>query len=174
MFAAETVRLPAMERVDGRAADRACSTCGGGYMKRPYRPRIRRGALTIWHTKPAVILCCYVFLLLAGSTSSPLRRGAGIAPGHSEVTLLVSWVVALWLVWRVWRRGQISRWLLIIFVSGSGCVNAAFHIRGDRAALLLLVIYAGQIALMLSPAISRHVTAQTAAQDRHGDNSART
>jgi len=163
-----------MERVDGRAADRACSAYGGGCMKRPCCPRIRRGALAIWHTKPAVNLCCYVFLLLAGSASGPLGHAAGIAPGHIGVTLLASWVVTLWLVWRVWRRGQVSRWLLIIFGSGFGCVNAASHIPGHRAALLLLVIYAGQLALMLSPAISHHVSAQTAAEDQHGDNSART
>jgi hypothetical protein len=62
--------------------------------------------------------------------------------------------VTFWLIWRVWRRGQVSRWILIIFGSGFGCVNAAFHVPKHPAALILLVIYAGQLALLLSPALS--------------------
>jgi hypothetical protein len=124
-------------------------------MTRHDAPRTEHRALAIWRAKPAIILGLYVLLLLAGASSGPLGHAAGIAPGHIGDSLLVSWVVTLLLVWRVWRRGQVSRCLLI-FGSGFGCVDAAWHVPGHRAALILLVIDAGQLALMLSPALSRH------------------
>jgi hypothetical protein len=40
--------------------------------------------------------------------------------------------------------------------SGLGCVNAALHMSKHPAALVLLVIYAVQLILLLSPALSRH------------------
>jgi hypothetical protein len=70
--------------------------------------------------------------------------------------LLASWLVTFWLIWRVWRRGQISRWILIIVGSGLGCINAALHMSKHPAALVLLVIYAVQLTLLLSPALSWH------------------
>jgi 4-amino-4-deoxy-L-arabinose transferase-like glycosyltransferase len=69
--------------------------------------------------------------------------------------LLASWLVTFWLIWRVWRRGQISRWILIIFGSGLGCINAAFHVSKHPVALIVLVIYAVQVTLLLSPALSQ-------------------
>jgi hypothetical protein len=116
-------------------------------------PRTEHRALAIWRAKPAIILGLYVLLLLAGSASGPLGHAAGMAP-RAGVILLASWLVTFWLIWRVWRGGQISRWILIILGSGFGCINAAFHMSKHPAALVLLVIYAVQLTLLLSPALS--------------------
>jgi FtsH-binding integral membrane protein len=79
------------------------------------------------------------------------------------VELLVSWLVTFWLVWRVWRGGRISHWILITLGSGLGCVSAAVHIPKHPAALILLIIYASQLTLLLSPALDRHTNPQAAA-----------
>jgi hypothetical protein len=106
-----------------------------------------------------------VRLLLVGSASGPLGYAAGLAP-HPGVALLVSWLVTfwlVWLVWLVWRGGRISHWILVMLGSGLGCVNAAFHIPKHPAALILLIIYASQLTLLLSPALDRHTNPQAAA-----------
>ena len=123
-------------------------------MTRHDAPRTEHRALAIWRARPAIILGLYVLLLLAGSASGPLGHAAAMAP-RAGVVLLASWLVTFWLIWRVWRRGQISRWILIILGSGFGCINAALHMSKHPAALVLLVIYAVQLTLLLSPALSR-------------------
>jgi FtsH-binding integral membrane protein len=85
------------------------------------------------------------------------------AKDRPGVELLVSWLVTFWLIWRVWRGGRISHWILIILGSGLGCVNAAFHIAKHPAALILLIVYVGQLALLLSPALDRHTNPRPAA-----------
>ena len=105
--------------------------------------------------RPGLVLCAYVFLLLVGSASSPLGHSAGMAP-QPGAALLISWLVTFWLIWRVWRRGRISHYILIIFGSGLGCVNAVFHMPKHPIAFILLIIYASQLTLLLSPALDRH------------------
>ena len=68
--------------------------------------------------------------------------------------LLASGPVTFWLIWRVWRRGQISRWILIILGSGLGRANAALHMPEHPAALVLLVIYAVQLTLAQSGVVA--------------------
>jgi hypothetical protein len=135
----------------------------GERMARPYFPRMRHRALAIWRAQPVTVTWLYVLLLLAGSASGSLGHAAGVAP-HPGAGVDASWLVTLWLVWRVSRRGQVSRWILIILGSGLGCVNAALHVPEHPAALILLVVYAGQLALLLSPALSLPTGPQVAAE----------
>lgn len=122
-------------------------------------PDVRsRGPVAVWHSKPGTILCSYVLLLLAGGA---LEYPAGLAPRNPGAAAVAVWLVVAWLIWRVWRHGRISRQILTLG-SGYGCVNAAVHIPGHPAALVLIAIYAGQLALMLSPALSLHSSAQAA------------
>jgi hypothetical protein len=123
-----------------------CERTGDAWMRWPSFLRTHR---------PGLVLCVYVFLLLVGSASSPLGHAAAMAPQPGDA-LLISWLVVFWLIWGVWRRGRISHWILIIFGSGFGCVNAAYHIAKHPVALILFIIYASQLTLLLSPALVRH------------------
>ena len=67
---------------------------------------------------------------------------------------LASFLVAVFCVWRVSRGGRISRMILIV-VSGLSYVSAVLAVARswDLVIVGLIVIYATQIALLVSPAV---------------------
>ena len=107
--------------------------CGGG------GPRLARAART---------------LLAALVVLSVLAWPAEAAVGGSSFTL-PGLVILLFLTWRVSQGGPIARMLLIL-VSAGGYSGAALHLARmpGPADLGLLVATAGQVALLVSPAVS--------------------
>jgi hypothetical protein len=104
------------------------------------------GVARIWRDSPGKLLTLYLVLgviALAVSQSSP-----------SAKSQLPWFLLAIFLAWRVWRGGRVSR-VVLILVSMISFGGAAFT--GPRlwsfGVLALLAIYAAQFGLLVSPAV---------------------
>jgi hypothetical protein len=100
-----------------------------------------------WRSTVAQLLALYLILDVIAVMCAAV---AHLGPRQSAPWL----PVAAFLTWRVSRGGRVARVILII-VSGLSLAGAA-HIRSSSwspSVLVLLAIYAAQIALLVSPAV---------------------
>src|SRR5262245_60672741 len=102
-------------------------------------------------------------LLAAFLTLSVLAWPAEAAVGGSNENL-PGLLILLFLTWRVWQGGSISRVLLILLSMGEYS-GAAFHVARmpGPADLWLLAASAGQVALLVSHAVYQRTRPSSAA-----------
>jgi len=117
---------------------------------------MREAAARAWLEQPVPLLAAFLVL-------SVLVWPAEAAVGGSNFSL-PGLVILLFLTWRVSQGGPISRMLLIL-VSGADYSGAAFHFARmpGPADLWLLVASAGQVALLVSPAVYQRTRRSTVA-----------
>ncbi len=110
-----------------------------------------------WHSNVAQLLALYLILDAIAVAFSAVAHLA--LPGSAEAPWLP---VAAFLTWRVSRGGRAARVILII-VSGLSFAGA-MHSRSSSwspAVLVLLAIYATQLALLVSPAVYQRTRPNT-------------
>jgi hypothetical protein len=109
----------------------------------------------IWRNEAGIVLLAYFIACAAAlgcfAVGHPGPRAQQTPLAQGAVSLLLT----AFLTWRVWRRGRISRAILILAAMGEFIRFAHLGPGGWNPSVLgLLAIYAAQLALLLSPAVS--------------------
>lgn len=106
----------------------------------------------IWRCTPGQLIALYLILGVVATVVATVSHPSLSAQGE-----LASFAVTAFLAWRVSRGGRVSR-VALILLGMLSFAGAAFI--GTRlwspGVLVLLAIYATQVALLVSPAIYQH------------------
>ena len=109
----------------------------------------------IWRSEAGIVLLAYFIACVAALGCAALGH-PGPRAQQTPLAQQAPWLLLMaFLTWRVWRRGRISRAILILAAMGEFVRFAHLGPGGWNPSVLgLLAIYAAQLALLLSPAVS--------------------
>jgi hypothetical protein len=111
------------------------------------REKLPAAAARAWRSRPGWLLIIYVALVVVTGPD----KSAGRLDAHTVYVIPVLVLIAF-VAWRVWRGGPIAR-IWLIWTSGVGYLAAAYRLAPHSQDLWLVVAFAAQLALLLSPAI---------------------
>jgi|HubBroStandDraft_6_1064221.scaffolds.fasta_scaffold489016_1 hypothetical protein len=109
----------------------------------------------IWRNDAGIVLLAYFIACVAALGCAALGH-PGPRAQQTPLAQQAPWLLLMaFLTWRVWRRGRISRAILTLVAIGDFVKFAHLGPGGWNPSVLgLLAIYAVQLALLLSPAVS--------------------
>ena len=109
----------------------------------------------IWRNEAGIVLLAYFIACVAGLGCAALGH-PGPRAQQTPLAQQAPWLLlTAFLTWRVWRRGRISRAFLILAAIGEFVKFAHLGPAGWNPSVLgLIAIYAVQLGLLLSPAVS--------------------
>jgi hypothetical protein len=108
----------------------------------------------IWRNDAGIVLLAY-FIACVAALGCLVAGHPGPRPQAPLADGVASLLVTAFLTWRVWRRGRISRAMLVLAALGEFVRYAHLGPGGWNPSVLgLLAIYTVQLALLLSPAVS--------------------